>query len=58
VIFLAFNAVAPGPLQDVRVRQAINLAVDVDKIIRTVMEGNARRMVGPLSVISRHLDRS
>jgi len=27
VIFLAFNAVAPGPLQDVRVRQAINLAV-------------------------------
>ena len=56
VIFLAFNAVAPGPLQDVRVRQAINLAVDVDKIIRTVMEGNAKRMVGPLSVISRHLD--
>ena len=36
VIFLAFNAVAPGPLQDVRVRQAINLAVDVDKIIRPV----------------------
>jgi len=56
VIFVAFNAVRPGPLQDVRVRQAINHAVDVDKIIRTVMEGNARRMVGPLSVINRHLD--
>ncbi|MFB3817799.1 MAG: ABC transporter substrate-binding protein [Candidatus Methylomirabilales bacterium] len=56
VIFVAFNALQPGPLQDVRVRQAINYAVDVDKIIRTVMEGNARRMVGPLSVINRHLD--
>jgi peptide/nickel transport system substrate-binding protein len=56
VIFVAFNTLQPGPLQDVRVRQAINYAVDVDKIIRTVMEGNAKRMVGPLSVISRHLD--
>ncbi len=56
VIFVAFNTMQPGPLQDLRVRQAINRAVDVDKIIRTVMEGNARRMVGPLPVINRHLD--
>ena len=56
VIFVAFNSLQAGPLQDVRVRQAINQAVDVDKIIRTVMEGNARRMVGPLPVINRHLD--
>lgn len=56
VIFVAFNTMQPGPLQDIRVRQAINHAVDVDKIIRTVMEGNARRMVGPLPVLSRHLD--
>ena len=56
VIFVGFNTVQPGPLQDIRVRQAINYAVDVDKIIRTVMEGNARRMVGPLPVINRHLD--
>lgn len=56
VIFVAFNTLQPGPLQDVRIRQAINHAVDVDKIIRTVMEGNAKQMVGPLSVISRHLD--
>jgi peptide/nickel transport system substrate-binding protein len=56
VIFVAFNTMQPGPLQDVRIRQAINYAVDVDKIIRTVMEGNARRMVGPLPVINRHLD--
>jgi len=56
VIFVAFNTLQPGPLQDIRVRQAINHAVDVDKIIRTVMEGNAKRMVGPLPVINRHLD--
>ncbi|HSB78586.1 MAG TPA: ABC transporter substrate-binding protein [Candidatus Methylomirabilis sp.] len=56
VIFVAFNTLQPGPLQDVRVRQAINHAVDVDKIIRTIMEGNAKRMVGPLPVINRHLD--
>lgn len=56
VIFVAFNSMQPGPLQDVRVRQAINHAVDVDKIIRTVMEGNARRMAGPLPTINRHLD--
>ena len=56
VIFVAFNTLQPGPLQDLRVRQAINHAVDVEKIIRTVMEGNARRMVGPLPVINRHLD--
>jgi len=56
VIFVAFNTMQPGPLQDLRVRQAINYAVDVDKIIRTVMEGNARRMVGPLPMVNRHLD--
>ncbi len=56
VIFVAFNTLHSGPLQDVRVRRAINHAVDVDKIIRTVMEGNAKRMVGPLSVINRHSD--
>ncbi len=56
VIFVAFNTMQPGPLQDIRVRQAINHAVDVDKIIRTVMEGNAKRMVGPLPVLNRHLD--
>lgn len=56
VIFVAFNTIQPGPLQDIRVRQAINHAVDVDKIIRTVMEGNAKRMVGPLPVLNRHLD--
>jgi peptide/nickel transport system substrate-binding protein len=56
VIFVAFNTLRPGPLQDVRVRQAINYAVDVDKLIRLVLEDNAKRMVGPLSVISHHLD--
>ncbi len=56
VIFVGFNTLQPGPLQDVRVRQAMNYAVDVDKIIKTVMEGNARRMAGPLPAINQNLD--
>lgn len=55
-IFLAFNTRVPGPVQDVRFRQAVSHALDVDKIIRTVLESNAERMVGPLPVINRHLD--
>lgn len=56
VVFVAINAMAPGPLADVRVRQAVNYAVDVDKIIRTVLEGNASRMAGPLPAINKHVD--
>ncbi len=56
VIFVGINTLLPGPLQDARVRQALNYAVDVDKIIRTVMEGNAKRMAGPLPAINQHLD--
>jgi peptide/nickel transport system substrate-binding protein len=37
------------PTRDKRVRQAINLAVDVDEIIRTVLEGQAIRVATPLT---------
>ncbi len=37
------------PLDDRRVRQALNYAVDVDSIIKNVLEGNAIRVAGPVA---------
>jgi peptide/nickel transport system substrate-binding protein len=45
-IYLGLNALKP-PLSDVRVRQALNYATDVDAIIKNVLDGNARRLDGP-----------
>lgn len=47
ILFMGFNAKAP-PFNDVRVRQAVNHAVDVDAIIKTVMGGRAYRNNGPV----------
>lgn len=45
--FLAMN-VNMKPFNDVRVRQAMNYAVDVDSIIKNVLNGLARRIDNPL----------
>src|SRR3989454_4832811 len=47
--YLALVNLKPGPLQDVRVRRAMNHAVDVDELIKQVLRGRATRMCGPLS---------
>ena len=47
-IYLGLNAFRK-PLSDVRVRQALNYASDVDTIVRTVLEGNGRRQDGPFT---------
>ena len=47
-IYLGLNALRK-PLADVRVRQALNYATDADTIIRTVLDGNGRRLEGPFT---------
>ena len=48
IIYLGLNALKK-PLSDVKVRQALNYATDVDAIIKNVLEGNGRRLEGPLT---------
>ncbi|OLB99838.1 MAG: hypothetical protein AUH30_04030 [Candidatus Rokubacteria bacterium 13_1_40CM_68_15] len=47
--YLALVNLKPGPMQDVRVRRAMNHAVDVDELIKAVLKGRATRMCGPLA---------
>jgi len=48
IIYLGLNAFKK-PMSDVRVRQALNHATDVDAIVKNVLEGNGRRLEGPLT---------
>ena len=48
IIYLGLNAFRK-PLSDVRVRQALNYATDVDAIVKSVLDGNGRRMDGPFT---------
>jgi peptide/nickel transport system substrate-binding protein len=43
VLFLGLVNTQPGPLQDQRVRQAINHAVNVDEIVKSLLLGNGIR---------------
>ena len=48
IIYLGLNALKK-PLSDVKVRQALNYATDVDAIVKNVLEGNGRKLEGPLT---------
>ena len=47
--YLALVNLKPGPMQDVRVRRAMNYAVNVDELIAQVLKGRATKMCGPLA---------
>jgi peptide/nickel transport system substrate-binding protein len=46
-IYIGFQSTRP-PYDDVRVRKAINMAVDVDAIVENILGGNAYRMTSPV----------
>lgn len=48
VMYVGINLLTPSPLQDKRVRQALNYAVDVDSIVKNVLDGYGK----PLATIS------
>jgi peptide/nickel transport system substrate-binding protein len=47
--YLALVNLKPGPMQDVRVRRAMNHAINVDELITQVLKGRATKMCGPLA---------
>lgn len=49
-IFFPFNSKADTPLKDKRVRQAINLAIDRETIVRDVLQGFGEARTGPFGV--------
>ncbi|MFX0200493.1 MAG: ABC transporter substrate-binding protein, partial [Candidatus Hodarchaeota archaeon] len=58
IVAIGLDTINEGPMKDVRVRQAMNYAVNVDEIIQTIMEGHVTRMPGPLLPINKHFDPS
>lgn len=49
VIFIGFDTLQESPLQNIKVRQAINHAVDVDSIIQNLLFGYAKRAIALLT---------
>jgi peptide/nickel transport system substrate-binding protein len=50
--YLALVNLKPGPMQDLRARQAIHHGVNVDELIQQVLKGRASKMCGPLSPLN------
>jgi peptide/nickel transport system substrate-binding protein len=50
--YVALNTFYKGPLQDKKVRQAINYAVNVDELLEGVLNGNGTKITGPLSKLN------
>ena len=53
IVFIGIDNINKGPMQDIRVRQALNYGVNVDEIITTILEGYATRTAGPLIPINK-----
>ncbi|HWP49899.1 MAG TPA: ABC transporter substrate-binding protein [Candidatus Limnocylindrales bacterium] len=49
VIFVGIDTLHGGPVADKRVRQALNYAVDVNSLIKNVLEGHGFRVATPLT---------
>lgn len=54
--YIALNNLKPGPMQNVKVRQALNYAVNVPQLISTIMDGHAVRDPGALPRTSSNYD--
>jgi peptide/nickel transport system substrate-binding protein len=48
MLYIQFNMLQDSPLRDKRVRQAMNYAVDVDSIVKNVLQGYGVRLSGQL----------
>ncbi|HLS20505.1 MAG TPA: ABC transporter substrate-binding protein [Bacillota bacterium] len=49
--YVALNTFYDGPMQDEKVRQAINYAVDVDELLDAILNGHGSKIVGVLASI-------
>ncbi|HKV45977.1 MAG TPA: ABC transporter substrate-binding protein [bacterium] len=47
--YLALETLHPGPMQNVKVRQAMNYAINVDELIKTVLAGQSSKICGYVS---------
>ncbi|PID20955.1 hypothetical protein CSV61_12065 [Sporosarcina sp. P3] len=49
---ILLNTFKKGPLEDVRVRQALNYAIDTDMLLENVMNGKGQKLLGTMTPIN------